>query len=187
MASSSNSRRPNGAKTISESPPPSPIAELCARIDPIAGISLRPWHVDDAPVLAAAWADPEIARWNPVPPDASVEFAESWISSTSEQSAASVGIDVVLIDGDVLGEIGFQIDPARGIAELGFWLRSEARGHGHGTTLLMLALSMARQLELVGLVALTDPGNEAAVAMLARAGWGEVPTKSDRRAFARRV
>jgi RimJ/RimL family protein N-acetyltransferase len=107
-------------------------------------------------VLAAAWADPEIARWNPVPPDASVELARSWISSTSDQSAASVGIDVVLIDREVLGEIGFQIDPARSIAELGFWLRAEARGQGHGTTLLTLALAMAQQLELVGLVALTD-------------------------------
>lgn len=138
-------------------------------------------------MLAAAWADPEIARWNPVPPDASVEFAASWISGTGGQTAASVGIDVVMTDGEVLGEVGFQIDPERGIAEVGFWLRAEARGRGHGTTLLTLALAMAQQLELVGVVALTDSNNEAAITLLARVGWSEVPTKSERRAFARRV
>lgn len=138
-------------------------------------------------MLAAAWADPEIARWNPVPPDTSVEFAASWISGTGAQTAASVGIDVVVTDGEILGEIGFQIDPERGIAEVGFWIRSQARGQGHGTTLLALALAMAQQLELVGLIALTDANNQAAIAVLTSALWSEVPTKSERRAFARRV
>lgn len=87
----------------------------------------------------------------------------------------------------VLGEIGFQIDPAQSIAELGFWLHEDARGHGHGRTLLTMAVRLARQLELVGLVALVDQENDRANGLLAAAGWNELPTTSGRRAFATRI
>ena len=30
-------------------------------------LRLRPWRLDDAPALVAAWADPEIQRWTAVP------------------------------------------------------------------------------------------------------------------------
>jgi len=164
------------------------IGEICDRLGPIGGVALRPWRVADAEVLVAAWTDPEIARWNPVPPDPTVELAESWICSTEVQNEASVGIDVVAVrDGSVAGELGLQVDPAQLIGEVGFWVGADHRGSGVGRTLLTFATSLATELELRGLVALVDSGNVGAIGLLSSMSWPEVPTTSNRRAFAYRT
>jgi len=156
---------------------------------PAGGLQLRPWHEEDAPVLASAWHDPAIARWNPIPPDSSVEFAANWIRGTASQTIASIGIDAVLVDdaNTVVGEIGFQVDPERSIAEFGFWLHADVRGRGFGSTLLVMAERLAEKLELVGLIALVDLQNDVASGLLTKAGWNELPTTSTRRAFASRI
>jgi len=41
--------------------------------------------VADAPVLAAAWADPEIARWTGVPPQRDVVYAARWIRGDADR------------------------------------------------------------------------------------------------------
>ena len=167
---------------------PVSIAEICVGLGEVGGVSFRPWRVDDAPALVAAWADDEIARWNPVPPNPTLELAESWIESTSSQNEASVGIDVVAIhDGAIAGEVGLQIDPAQAIGEVGFWVGSTHRRNGVGRSLLTFAQALAERLELAGLVALVDPTNTAAINLLTAMGWPEIPTKSKRRAFAHRV
>ena len=168
---------------------PVPMIDVCAEIEPAMSMALRPWTPRDADALSRAWHDPEIARWNRVPPDPSVDFARRWITGTTSQSEASTGIDVVAVGDDdiVRGEIGLQIDPVRGVGEVGFWLATEHRRVGLGAGLLTLAQRLAARLELVGIVALTDAENHAAVGLLERLGWNEVPTKSDRRAFALRV
>jgi RimJ/RimL family protein N-acetyltransferase len=162
---------------------------VCATLEPVGGLQLRPWHEEDVSVLASAWQDPAIARWNPVPPDSSTEFAANWIRGTARQNIASIGIDVVLVDdgNTVFGEIGFQVDPERSIAEIGFWLHADARGRGFGRTLLVMADRFAEQLELVGLIALVDVRNDAASGLLTKAAWNELPTTSTRRAFANRI
>ncbi len=187
MASWSRLYQRSGANTISESA--LRMGEVCAEIEPIGGVRVRPWRTSDAEVLVDAWHDPEIGRWNPVPADRTLEFAAAWIEGTSSQTVASVGIDVVIVDAAdrIFGEIGFQVDPGRKIAELGFWIASAHRAHGHGRSLLGLSVALAERLELVGLVAITDAANAAAVALLETSGWIEVPTTSARRTFARRL
>lgn len=162
---------------------------VCACLESTGGLQLRPWHEDDAPFLASAWQDPDIARWNPVPPDSTAEFAANWIRGTASQTIASIGIDVVLVDdaNSVFGEIGLQVDPERSIAELGFWLHADVRGRGFGRTLLVMAERLAEQLELVGLIALVDLQNDVASGLLIKAEWNELPTTSTRRAFANRI
>ncbi len=169
---------------------PKPIAKVCAAIAGRDGFGIEPWREAWANVLVAAWNDPEIAAWNPVPPEPTVELATSWIRGAASQNEASIGIDVVMVDavsGVPAGEIGLQVDPAQGIAELGFWLSASFRGAGIGRTLLDLAADLAVELELVGLVALVDAENNPAIALCEAAGWPELPTKSERRAFAYRT
>ena len=171
-------------------PLPRSIAEVCSVIPGRDGFAIAPWIVEWAGALVAAWNDPEIARWNPVPPEPSLELATSWISGTASQNEASIGIDVVLVEdetGEPAGEIGLQVDPAQGIAEVGFWLAEAFRGRGVAKTLLTLAQDLAQQLELSGLVALVDADNEAAIKALEAMAWPELPTKSERRAFAYRT
>ncbi len=172
---------------------------MCAHISAHDGYLLRPWAPEQAHVLLAAWHDSAIAEWNPVPPEPSIELAQSWINGTAEQNEASIGIDVVMVDAgvepdggtgsgeSVAGEIGLQVDPAQGVAEVGFWLAEGSRGKGRAKTLLRLAEALANELELKGLVALVEPENERAIKALQDSGWPELPTKTNRRAFAQRV
>lgn len=167
---------------------PLSIAEICEGLGPVDGLSFRPWAVSDAPVLVAAWTDAEIARWNPVPTEPTLELAESWIRSTEAQNEASVGIDVVATSGGVVaGEVGLQVDPAQAIGEVGFWVDAAHRRSGVGHALLTFAQELAKSLELAGLVVLIDPANTAALELLTAKGWPEIPTKSQRRAFAYRT
>lgn len=163
---------------------------MCARLESRDGFRVEPWNDTWADVLVAAWTDPEIARWNPVPPEPTIELATSWIHGTASQNEASIGIDVVLVDEGTAtpaGEIGLQVDPAQGIAEVGFWLAGAFRGRGVGKTLLACAESLAAELELAGLIALVDADNDAANGLCESTGWVELPTKSERRAWAYRT
>lgn len=171
-------------------PAPRTIEAVLLPLDARSGFRLRPWNEDWATTLVDAWQDPEVAKWNPVPPDPSLELAGSWIRGTAEQNEASVGVDVVMVEvssGLVAGEIGLQVDPSQGIAEVGFWLSAGFRGQGSAKVLLALAVDLAKELELAGLVALVDPANEAAIGLLEAVGWPELPTKTQRRAFAQRT
>ena len=151
-------------------------------------MEIRPWRLEDASALLAAWTDPEIARWNPVPSEPTLEQAEHWIRGASQQTASDVGVDMVMdLDGEVIGEIGLQIDWTQRIGEVGFWIGHDHRGKGRGATMLHLAAQLGERLKLRGLVALVDPANGVALALLERNGWTEVPTSSRRRAFAVRL
>lgn len=168
---------------------PRSLAEVCDALTCPDEFSFGPWQVDQASALVAAWTDAEIARWNPVPPNPTLELAEGWIRSTASQNEASVGIDVVMSTPSkvVVGEVGLQIDPSQAIGEVGFWVAASHRGIGAGKELLAIAEQLGAALELRGLVALVDADNEAALALLASRAWPEIPTKSTRRAFAHRV
>ncbi len=171
-------------------PAPRTIAEVVARIQSRGAFSLGTWDERWASALVDAWNDPDIAEWNPVPPEPGLELAQSWIRGTSAQNEASVGVDVVMVDEtseNVAGEIGLQVDPSQGIAEVGFWLGEAFRGQGVGKPLLAFAQDLAAELELAGLVALVDPKNAPAIGLLESVAWPEVPTKSHRRAFIYRV
>ena len=166
------------------------MSEVCANVPGRDGFAIAPWLEDWADHLVAAWNDPEIARWNPVPPDPSLELAASWIRGTASQNEASIGIDVVMVHDETntpAGEIGLQVDPSQGIAEVGFWLAEAFRGQGAARPLLALAEDLVAQLELAGLVALVESDNTAAVATCEALAWPELPTKSERRAFAYRT
>ena len=49
---------------------------------------LRPWRLDDAPALVAAWADPEIQRWTGVPTRRDLAAAERWIAGDADAAAS---------------------------------------------------------------------------------------------------
>lgn len=167
---------------------PQSLLDLCNSIEPVEGVVLRPWRETDVTSLVAAWNDPEIAQWNSVPPDSSPEFASAWITGAAVQTADDVGIDAVMDrDGEVIGEVGLQVNRDQNIAEIGFWIGAVYRGQGLGTTMLNLGTSLGSALGLRGLVALVDPANERTVQLLEGAGWVEMPTKSERLAYGARL
>jgi RimJ/RimL family protein N-acetyltransferase len=67
------------------------------------GIVLRPWSSgrapgspDDAPALAAAWADPGVAAHTVVPPDATEAAARRWIAGEAVRRRRGLALDLVI-------------------------------------------------------------------------------------------
>jgi RimJ/RimL family protein N-acetyltransferase len=82
---------------------------------------------------------------------------------------------VRLVDGLVIGDIGFHAPPQDGSVEVGFGLAPSARGAGHGSEALRLLVSWAaQQPDVRRVVARTLADNEPSKAVLSRAGFRDV-------------
>ena len=110
---------------------------------------LRLWEVGDAATLAAAWSDPELRHWLPVPDHADLVAASAWIAGEADRRRAGLALDLVAVEpdggvpggpdadpvgrpgngsgvageagADVLGEVGLSaFDPEDGTAMIGW-------------------------------------------------------------------
>lgn len=150
-------------------------------VDPGAGIALRAWRDDDAPALAAAWADPDVARWATVPGDGSVAAAARWIAGAPLRAATGASVDLVVgpVDGDdVWGEVGvarlrLRADgEERTVGDVGWWVVAPRRGRGVArAAVALLAGWAASEGGLTPLVARIEPGHLASEAVAAGAGF----------------
>lgn len=96
------------------------------------GVTLRPWRGDDAPALAAAYADPQIQQWHAMSLD-EVE-ARALIARWSEAWRTERGAGWAVVDPDegvLLGRVGFRVmHLADGAAEVTYWTAPWARRRG---------------------------------------------------------
>jgi RimJ/RimL family protein N-acetyltransferase len=122
-------------------------------VDPSDRFHLRPWEVADAPALAAAWADAEIARWCAVPDARTLEHAGAWIAGWAQRAERDIALDLVIAapeDDRVLGEVGLRPltrprgQPGGGAIELGWWLVASARGAGIAADAVALVTTWLR-------------------------------------------
>ncbi|AZM64535.1 GNAT family N-acetyltransferase [Streptomyces sp. WAC 01420] len=96
---------------------------------------LRPWTVEDAPVLAGLYEDDAMRRWASAPVH-DVASAARWVAEqrrgqeTGERFAFAV-VDTELSDARPAGHVVLKrpADPA-GPAEVGYWTAAHARGRG---------------------------------------------------------
>ena len=161
---------------------------------------LRPWEVGDAATLAAAWSDPEIRRWLPVPDHADQAAAADWIAGDADRRRAGLSLDLVAVEpvtgpgigsgvaveaaADVLGEVGLSaFDPEDGVAMIGWWTVDRHRRRGVATEMVRLLTTWALgpPLGLDVLVAEVEPANPGSVAVALAAGYGEVGRRDDGR------
>jgi RimJ/RimL family protein N-acetyltransferase len=133
---------------------------------------LRPWHLDDAPALVTAWADPDIQRWTAVPANRDLAAAERWIAGEAERRIRWLSFDLVVDrGGDVAGEVGLSsIDRPGRTADIGWWTSAEHRREGVATAAVSLLARWAESTLLMSLVARCDPANPASVAVAHGAG-----------------
>jgi RimJ/RimL family protein N-acetyltransferase len=99
-------------------------------------IALRRWRLDDAATLAAALHDPEIGRWMPaIPYPYSRIDAETFL----DRAVGRIGSFAIVEDetGRLLGGISLNARKWRR-AEIGYWVRSDARGRGIAPAALRL-------------------------------------------------
>jgi RimJ/RimL family protein N-acetyltransferase len=137
-------------------------------------VGLRPWRPADAAALAAAWSDPEIARWTAVPEDRSVDAAARWIAGWDERRRSGLALDLVVTPADddaaVLGEVGmaFLTDPPT----MGWWVVRDARGRGVATAAVRRFVEAF--VTVAEVVAEVDEANPASIAVARAAGFESV-------------
>jgi RimJ/RimL family protein N-acetyltransferase len=131
----------------------------------------------DAPAIAVACADPEIARWIPVPVPYRLDDARTFVAFTAEGWSGGREPTFVIAataDGALLGPLAFHRRPDEpGKAAVGYWLAPGARGRGAATGAVLLAVRWAFGIEpaLVRMELLTLVGNEASGRVALRAGF----------------
>lgn len=112
-------------------------------------VLLRPWTQEDVPAIVEACNDDEeIGRWldhvpQPYSESDAREFValtrRGWSDSTTAQLAVTAAAAEAATAGSLLGSIGVTwIDVAERVAEVGYWVRREARGRGVATRSLRL-------------------------------------------------
>ncbi|MFB7663599.1 GNAT family N-acetyltransferase [Kitasatospora sp. NPDC056138] len=108
-------------------------------------LHLRPWRVEDAAVLAAAFRDPVLRRWLRTSIDGEAE-ARRWIDSQTEAWDSGTRLSFAVLEretdslerGTAEGDGGHpvghvvikEIAPGKPSAEVGYWTSAEARGRG---------------------------------------------------------
>jgi RimJ/RimL family protein N-acetyltransferase len=139
-------------------------------------VRLRPWRPEDAPALAAAWADAEVSAHTRVPDPATVETAARWIGGWRTRADHGRALDLVVSgvdDDEVRGEVGLgPIDWPRHTAEIGFWIAAPQRGRGIATEAVTLLADWAiGELPLRHVVARVHPDHSRSWRVLAAAGF----------------
>jgi RimJ/RimL family protein N-acetyltransferase len=104
-------------------------------------VTLRPWRDgDEAAIVECVDGEPEITRWlDRVPQPYTLEDARGYIAGLGEESFAITDATT----GRVLGSIGAHWNESGDVAEIGYWLRADARGRGVMTRALALISAWA--------------------------------------------
>ena len=101
-------------------------------------VALRPWRERDVPAITSACRDDDIALWlDQVPQPYSEADARTYVAMTRRGWKEGTHAAFAVTDaktGEVIGSIGVHwLDPEQGVAEVGYWVRLEARGRGVAT------------------------------------------------------
>ncbi len=141
--------------------------------DPTDAVTLRPWRIDDAPALVAAWHDPAIIAGSTPPKERSPEAAQRWIDGVGVREQRLLAVDRVIdVAGECVGEVGLSdIDQRRGAALVGWWVAADHRGNGYAVAALQAMVDVAATVGVHALVAEIGVENAASVAVAERAGF----------------
>lgn len=108
-------------------------------------VALRPWaDADAAAIVECIDGDPEISRWlDQVPQPYTLTDARAYIAGTTGNARESRFAVTDTASGRVLGSIGATWNETGDVAEIGYWLRADARGSGVATRALRLIVPWA--------------------------------------------
>jgi RimJ/RimL family protein N-acetyltransferase len=137
---------------------------------------LRPFEPEDAPAVRAACDDPEVARWiHGLPAPYTLADAEWFIADARDRLLRNERARLAVTDpasGELLGSVSLDLFADRETAEMGYWVKREARRRGValGAARLIIAWAFG-QLGVERLELLTYPGNAVSQALAARLGF----------------
>jgi RimJ/RimL family protein N-acetyltransferase len=128
---------------------------------------LREPTEEDIPAITEACQDPEIPRWTRVPSPYTEDDARTWLGLTGEDR-------FLIVDrksGELLGGVGIRPD-GEGAAEIGYWVKREARGRGIAPRAVRLLSEWGlRERGLARISLMTEPANTASQRVAEKAGY----------------
>jgi RimJ/RimL family protein N-acetyltransferase len=132
-------------------------------------IRLRPWHPSDAPAIVDCIAgDEEMAEWlDRLPQPYTLADARFYIGMEGEEKFAVTEAD----SGQVVGSIGLRWDTQESAAEVGYWIRRDARGRGLMTRAVVLVSRHAFDSGAARVFLRADPENVASCRVAEKAGF----------------
>lgn len=159
----------------------SPVSGALEPPDPplaVDELELRPWRPPDAAALVAAWHDPEVMRWSPVPEPRDEVAALRWIEAEPLRRQRGLALDLVVVEAarpeEVLGEVGLSsVDRVRGGAFVGYWVAPGARRRRVASRAVaeFARWALYGPLGLTLVVARCDPANRASHGVARTAGF----------------
>ncbi|MCW2505639.1 MAG: acetyltransferase [Actinomycetia bacterium] len=155
-------------------PPLIPAGSMSGTEQPVlAGtLVLRPWRHEDAPDLAAAYADPAIRHWNLECLDEPA--AAGWIAECARNWSAETGASWAVTDpgGALRGRVTVRgISLADGLGEVTYWVLAGARGSGVATAAVGAVSEWAFGLGLHRLQLRHSVRNPASCRVAAKTGY----------------
>ena len=137
---------------------------------------VRPFEPDDAPAVQAACDDADVAHWiYGLPTPYTLADAESFIADARRLLAAGERARLAVADaasGELLGSVSLDRFAGREAAEIGYWVKREARRRGVALGAARLVVAWAfEDLGVERLELLTYPGNQASQALAGRLGF----------------
>jgi RimJ/RimL family protein N-acetyltransferase len=139
------------------------------------GVRLRAYRPDDVDAVAAGYDDPLSHRFLPVPSPFTRRHAERFLSQGVAAVYADGGSVYAIADprtDELLGGIGFdRVVPARGQAEIGYWVGPWARRRGVATAAVRALSAHAFDAGLHRLELLTHGENQASQRVALAAGY----------------
>jgi RimJ/RimL family protein N-acetyltransferase len=136
-------------------------------------LTLRPWSESDAPELAACIdGDEEITRWlDQIPQPYGVENALAYIRGTAGNERETRFAVTEDDGGRVLGSVGATWNESRDVAEIGYWLRADARGRGVTTAAVRLITAWALEAGAARVQLRAAVDNDASRRVAEKAGF----------------
>jgi RimJ/RimL family protein N-acetyltransferase len=137
---------------------------------------LRPFEPEDAPAVQAACDDPDVAHWiHKLPAPYGLPDAEWFIADARDRLLRNERARLAVTDvtsGELLGSVSLDLFADREAAEIGYWVKREARRRGValGAARLIIAWAFG-DLGLERLELLTYPGNAISQALAGKLGF----------------
>ncbi len=148
------------------------------------GLRLRPWLVQDADILVAAYADQAIQHWHARRFDSSAEAAayiEQWHKAWNAESSARWAVTDAETE-EVLGQAGLlSVHLAGGEAGTSYWVLRHARGRGVAARAIGIVAEWAlHELGLHRLELEHSVGNTESCRVAHRAGFALEGTMAEK-------
>ncbi len=137
---------------------------------------LRPFEPEDAPAVQAACDDPDVAHWiYGLPTPYTLADAQWFIADARDRLLRNERARLAVTDaasGELLGSASLDLFAGREAAEIGYWVKREARRRGVALGAARLIADWAfGEVGVERLELLTYPGNHVSQALAARLGF----------------